>query len=261
MALRISTAGPGTVLTSSSHRTGTAGDYGFRMQVILVPGLWLDASSWQPVIGALEEAGHTARPLTMPGTGRPASESDGIGIQDWVDAVVAEIDAASPLGAVVLVGHSGGGNVVWAAADARPDAVARVVLVDTVPPAEGAIISEFPVVDGVIPFPGWDFFGEDAADLDDEVRARTLPMTRSVPMHVPADHLAFSTGRRHQVPLTALMGGLDAEGMRSELAAWPVYRTEFDSIDDVEVIRLGTGHWPQFSRPQAFARTLARVIR
>ena len=46
----------------------------------------------------------------MPGVGAPAPSRREIGIADWVDAVVAEIDAID--GLVVLVGHSGGGNVV-----------------------------------------------------------------------------------------------------------------------------------------------------
>nr|BFF11515.1 hypothetical protein GCM10025699_28180 [Microbacterium flavescens] len=83
------------------------------MDIILVPGLWLDASSWDPILPALREARHAPRPLTMPGVGAPATESADIGIQDWVDAVVAEIDGLGR--PVVLVGHSGGGNVVWAA--------------------------------------------------------------------------------------------------------------------------------------------------
>src|SRR5690606_4486695 len=96
------------------------------------------------------------RALTMPGVGAPASESSAIGMADWVAAVVTEIDALE--GPVALVGHSGGGNVVWGAADARPDRVARVVFVDTIAPPPGGMISEFDVVDGVVPFPGWDSF-------------------------------------------------------------------------------------------------------
>ncbi|AXE37612.1 alpha/beta fold hydrolase [Acidipropionibacterium virtanenii] len=230
------------------------------MQVILVPGLWLDASSWQAVIPALEAAGHTARPLTMPGTGQPAARSGAIHIQDWVDAVVAEIDAAALHGPVVLVGHSGGGNVVWAAADARPGAVARVVFVDTVPPAPGDSISEFEAVDGVIPFPGWDFFGEDAADLDTDVRSRTEATTGSIPVHVPTDPISHSTGRRREIPVTLLMGRLDADGLRAELASWPGTAAEFDAIADVEVVTLGTGHWPQFSSPGVLAPALVQAV-
>jgi pimeloyl-ACP methyl ester carboxylesterase len=148
------------------------------MDIILVPGLWLDASSWDDVTPALERAGHAVQPLTMPGVGAPASESADIGIADWVSAVVDRIDAAP--GLVVLVGHSGGGNVVYGAADARPERVARIIFVDTFPPGDGGSIWEFPIVDGVIPFPGWDFFDEpEIADLDEATRERAAARTRN----------------------------------------------------------------------------------
>ena len=105
------------------------------MDIILIPGLWLDASSWDDVLPTLRAAGLNPRPLTLPGLGAPASDSADIGMSDWVQAVVDEIDAAD--GPVMVVGHSGGGNVAWAAADARPDRVARVVLVDTAVPHDG----------------------------------------------------------------------------------------------------------------------------
>ena len=108
------------------------------MDILLVPGLWLDASSWDAVLPALQKAGHRPRALTMPGVGEPASVSGDIGMADWVDAVVAEIDGIE--GPVALVGHSGAGNVVYGAADARPDRVAHIVYVDTFPPADGATV-------------------------------------------------------------------------------------------------------------------------
>jgi hypothetical protein len=37
------------------------------MDVILVPGLWLDGSSWEAVVAVLEQAGHRTRALTLPG--------------------------------------------------------------------------------------------------------------------------------------------------------------------------------------------------
>ncbi|MFM2718947.1 alpha/beta fold hydrolase [Microbacterium mcarthurae (nom. nud.)] len=223
------------------------------MDVILVPGLWLDASSWDAVTPALTDAGHRVHPLTLPS----APEAR---IGDWVSAVVAEIDAAEE--PVVLVGHSGGGNVVWGAADARPDRVHRVVFVDTMPPPPGAIISEFPVRDGVVPFPGWEFFDEpDVADLDDATRQRVAARAVDVPGAVPTDALALSDDRRHGIPVTVLSGQLDAEAVTAALAEWGAWADEFGAIRDSEVVTLGSGHWPQFSQPDSFARTLQKVVR
>lgn len=230
------------------------------MDIILVPGLWLDASSWDPILPALQQAGLRTHPLTMPGVGAPAAESAGIGIADWVDATVAAIDAIG--GAPVLVGHSGGGNVVWGAADARPDRVSRVIFVDTVPPPGDNQISEFPIVDGVVPFPGWDSFpGEDVHDLDAATRERTAPMLRSVPARVPTDLLRLSDPRRHDVPATLLMGGLDQAAFERDVAEWGRFAEEYRAIRDADVVRIGSGHWPQFSVPDRLAALIVAAVR
>ncbi len=230
------------------------------MDIILIPGLWLDASSWDDVTPALEGAGHAVHTVPSPGLGIPAPASADIGIADWVDAVVAEIDALDA--PVVVVGHSGGGNVAWGAVDARPDRVARVVFVDTVPPPSGQGISEFEVVDGVIPFPGWDSFDEpEVFDLDERTRAEAAAHTATVAARVPTDPLVLGDDRRHQVPVTLLMGGMSEAELRGMLAQWAPWAQAFDAIDDAEVVKLGTGHWPQFSKPDALAQAILAAVR
>ena len=229
------------------------------MDIILVPGLWLDESSWDDVVPALERAGHTVRALTMPGVGAPAADSSETGIADWVDAVVDEIDATD--GLVALVGHSGGGNVVYGAADARPERIARVVFVDTFPPADGGSIWEFPIVDGVIPFPGWDFFEEpEIADLDEATRARAASRTRSVPARVPTDPLRLRDERRRLVPVTMLTGTVPADDIRGYIAAAPDWAAELAAVKDLEIIELHSGHWPQFSKPDALAAAILSAL-
>lgn len=230
------------------------------MDIILIPGLWLDAESWNDVTPALTNAGHRVHPLTLPGVGAPAAESSDIGIADWVDAVTQKIDELRGE-RVVVVGHSGGGNVAWGAANARADRVTRVVFVDTVPPPPGHGISEFEVVDGVVPFPGWDFFpDEDVFDLDADTRARTAPTTKSVPARVPTDTIAFEGDARFGVPVTMLMGGLDQETLESEIAEWGPYGDEYRAIDDVQVVRVGSGHWPQFTVPQRLGELILAAL-
>ncbi len=229
------------------------------MDIILIPGLWLDASSWADVTPALERAGHRVHALTMPGVGAPATESADIGIADWIAAGAAAVDEIG--GDVVVVGHSGGGNVAWGVADARPGRVRRVVFVDTVPPPAGNGISEFDIVDGVIPFPGWDFFPEeDVSDLDAETRQRTAPHTRSVPARVPTDGITLGDTARYRVPVTLLMGGLDQQGFEEAIVQWGTYADEYRAIDDREVVRIGSGHWPQFSVPERLGELLVAAV-
>ena len=68
----------------------------------------------------------------------------------------------------MLVGHSGGGAIAHAAADARPDRVARVVYVDSWPLGAGGVINdELPAENGEVPLPDWSLFEEeDLVDLD-----------------------------------------------------------------------------------------------
>src|SRR6266702_2759388 len=80
------------------------------MDIILIPGLWLDGSSWDEVVPALEQAGHRTNALTLPGMESKHANRSEITLRDHVDAVVQVIDSGGPAGGkVVLVGHSGGG--------------------------------------------------------------------------------------------------------------------------------------------------------
>lgn len=229
------------------------------MDVILIPGLWLDESSWDAVAPALIAAGHAPTAVTLPGVGRPAAESEQIGIADWVDAVVALIDERP--GPVVLVGHSGGGNVAWGAADRRPDRVARVILVDTIPPVPGGSIWEFPIVDGVVPFPGWDTFEErEIRDLSTETRDAVAGRARSVPARVPTDPLPLRDPSRHRVPTTLLMGTASADEMSEYLEKAPSWAAELVAIEHLSIVEIDSGHWPQFSIPEALGRQIVRAI-
>ena len=126
------------------------------MDIILIPGLWLTAASWDAVVPHLETAGHRARPLTLPGMESVDADRTEVTRQDHVDAVIAAVDVVPGGAPVLLVGHSMGGPLAWAAADARADRVAGVVFLASEPQgsSEGEA-SPFPTVDGEIPLPDW----------------------------------------------------------------------------------------------------------
>ncbi|HEY4152712.1 MAG TPA: alpha/beta fold hydrolase, partial [Pseudolysinimonas sp.] len=140
------------------------------MDIILIPGFWLDGDSWNAVAAPLRDAGHSIHALTLPGLESKTADRANITFQDHVDAVTAAIDAID--GPVVLVGHSGGGAIAWGAVDARPDRVARVIYVDSGPLAEGGVVNdELPVVNGEVPLPDWSAFeDDDLIDLTPELR-------------------------------------------------------------------------------------------
>ncbi|HKU01724.1 MAG TPA: alpha/beta hydrolase, partial [Arthrobacter sp.] len=122
------------------------------MDIILVPGFWLDASSWEEVVPVLEAAGHRPRPVTLPGKESASASRAGISLQDHIDAVVEVLDGLP--GKAVLVGHSGGGAIIHGAVDARPDKVERAIYVDSGPLGEGGVINdELPSVGDDVPLP------------------------------------------------------------------------------------------------------------
>ena len=81
-----------------------------------------------------------------------------------------------------------------------------------------------------------------------------------MPARVPTDPLALDDAARYRVPATLLMAGLDQETLESELEQWGPYADEFRSIEDVEVVRIGSGHWPQFSMPARLAQLIDEAV-
>jgi pimeloyl-ACP methyl ester carboxylesterase len=230
------------------------------MNIILIPGFWLDASSWDEVAPALEQAGHRVRALTLPGLESTDADRRGIGLRNHVDAAVAAVDEAE--GPVVLVGHSGGGAIAHAAADARPDRVARVVYVDSWPNGNGRVINdELPVVDGEIPLPDWSGFGEeDLRDLDDELRAAFRARAVPEPAAVASDPQVLTNEGRYEVPATVIACEFSSEQLKGWIAKGEPALAELASMRDVEYIDLPTGHWPQFTKPAELGQAILTAV-
>ena len=56
------------------------------MDIILIPGLWLDGSSWDKVVPVLERAGHRTYALTLPGMESKDADLSRITLRDHVAA-------------------------------------------------------------------------------------------------------------------------------------------------------------------------------
>ncbi|MGF1664127.1 MAG: alpha/beta fold hydrolase [Kineosporiaceae bacterium] len=231
------------------------------MDIILIPGFWLDASSWDRVVPALERAGHRVRALTLPGLEPGAADRGLVTRRDHVDAVLAAVDEAD--GPVVLVGHSGGGALAYAVADARPDRIARVVYVDSGPLGPGQSINdELPVVDGEIPLPDWSAFTEEELrDLDDELRAQFRARAVPQPAAVATEPQVLGDARRYDVPATIVCCEFTAAQIQEWLAQGAPFVAELAALRDVEYVDLPTGHWPQFTRPDELAQAILAAAR
>lgn len=232
------------------------------MEILLVPGLWLDGASWDDVVPALAAAGHHPHALTLPGMHADDTDAARVTLADHVGAVIAALDALDPSdGPVVLVGHSAGGALVHAAADARPERVARVIHVASEPRADGDAAGEFPVVDGLVPFPEWSFFDEEmVADLDDDQRATMRARALPSPARVTSDPLHLTDDRRHDVPTTVIACEYPVAMLRAWMEAGHPGVRELAAMRDVTFVDLPGGHWPQVSRPSELAPLLLACI-
>jgi pimeloyl-ACP methyl ester carboxylesterase len=230
------------------------------MDVVLVPGFWLTAATWDPVLPAIRAAGHRPHPLTLPGLESVDADRSGITLADHVDAVVQAIDSCE--GKVALVGHSGGGVVAYDALDARVDRVDRMIYVDTWPLAHGMPINDtMPVVDSSVPFPGWDEFEDvEYADLDDATRARFEAEAIPQPAAAVRSPQTLVNPERRAVPSTIILSTASAEDFRKWMASGSEWMAETASLENLSLVELPAGHWPQLSRPEDLAVALVDAL-
>ncbi|UNX54179.1 alpha/beta hydrolase [Georgenia sp. TF02-10] len=221
------------------------------MDILLIAGLWLDASVWDDVAEHLRVRGHRPVPVALPGQddGDPTATFD-----DQVEAVVAAVDAAD--GPPLVVGHSAACSLAWVAADARPARVRAVALVGGFPAADGERYADlFEPEDGAMPFPGWEpFEGPDSADLDDAARRAFVARAVPVPEAVSRGVVRLRDDRRHDVPVLLVCPEFSPADARAWIDGGDVPELARAAVSFVD---LDSGHWPMITAPAALARVLA----
>jgi pimeloyl-ACP methyl ester carboxylesterase len=222
------------------------------MDILLIAGLWLDASAWDDVAPALAELGHRPVPLTLPGQGDGSASAT---LDDQVAAVLAAVDSAS--GRPMVVGHSAACTLAWLAADARPEKVAKVALIGGFPSADGQAYADlFEPKDGVMPFPGWDpFEGPDSADLDEDARRSFAAAAIPVPEGVTKGVVQLRDERRFDVPVVIVCPEFTPAQAREWIGGGDV--PELARAKHVDFVDIDSGHWPMLTRPVELARLLA----
>ncbi|MBI3760814.1 MAG: alpha/beta fold hydrolase [Chloroflexi bacterium] len=92
---------------------------------VLIHGSWHGAWCWYKIIPLLEQAGHKAIALDLPGHGRDWTAARDVSMQSYVDSVCKILDAQPE--PVILVGHSRGGIVISQTAEHRPEKIRTLV--------------------------------------------------------------------------------------------------------------------------------------
>jgi pimeloyl-ACP methyl ester carboxylesterase len=198
--------------------------------------------------------------VTLPGMESPDADRSEITLRDHVDAVVELVDQVQD--PVVLVGHSGGGAIIYAVADARPNRIVRTVYVDSGPLGDGdSINAELTVVDGEIPLPDWSEFEEqELVGLDEagrrEFRAKAIPS----PGRVATDQQALQDERRYDIPATVITSTFPGPMLRELIDGGHPFTAELARVKDFEIVDLPTGHWPQVTRPADLAEAIITAV-
>ncbi|HSJ62132.1 MAG TPA: alpha/beta hydrolase [Jiangellaceae bacterium] len=228
------------------------------MDIIMIPGLWLDGSSWDEVVPHLEAAGHHPHALTLPGMESKDADRRGISLREHVDAVVRVIDSVGVGERVVLVAHSAGCAIAHAAVDARPGRVTRAIYIGGFPTGDGHTVASGFMEEGAdVPLPDWsEFEDEDLVDLDDRARAAFRQRAIPSPAGVTRSQQQLSDERRYNVPVTAVATEYTTDMLRSWIEQDMAPVREFSRIREVEYVDLPTGHWPQFTRPKDLAQVI-----
>lgn len=227
------------------------------MDVLLIAGLWLDTTAWDDVVPALAAKGHRGIPVALPGQGDGNTDAT---LQDQLDAVLEAIDAIDATASTerpVVVGHSAACTLAWLAADARPDAIARVGLIGGFPSTAGEQYAAFfPLEGGVMAFPGWEpFAGADTADMSDDLKSRVAGSAHPVPGGVAEAVVAYRDERRHDVPVFLMCPEFSPAQADEWIEAGDL--PELADAKHLDLLDLDSGHWPMFTAPEALAQLIA----
>ncbi len=100
-----------------------------RSHVLLVHGGSHGAWCWEAVIAELAALGVSASAFDLPGAGEDTTPRGHLGLDDYTQALVQQIDALPAQTSIRVVGHSNAGWLLPFAAAARPERVTEITYV------------------------------------------------------------------------------------------------------------------------------------
>lgn len=227
------------------------------MEFLLVHGGAHGAWCWEPLLPHLELP---ARAIDLPGRGTRPADLEALTVEDWVDAVVEEIERSAP-DPTILVGHSLAGITMPRVAERVPEHIAQLVFVSCTVPGEGEAVLDILAPD-VEQLAKENLMNSVATLLPEEMSRQMFcsdmdeEQTRFV-----LDHLVPEAWRPMRTPnrLAGLRGGIPAtyvKLLRDQSVPPDLQDTMIRNIGDPRVVEIDSGHNVMISQPEALARVL-----
>ena len=90
----------------------------------------------------------------------------------------------------------------------------------------------------------------------DAFAARAIPS----PSHAAIDPLHLHDERRFGVPVTLITSTFPRHDLEKMIADEHPYTGDLVRIQDVQIVEVPTGHWPQFSKPDELAQAIIDAV-
>lgn len=227
--------------------------------VVLLGGFWLGPWAWASVVPLLAANGHRVEAPTLPGLG-DGTPPEAVTLADQATAVLRALRA---LDRPVLVVHSGAGVIASLVTDIEPQAVSRVIYVDSGPVADGQVPRPDLAGLAVVPVPtvaDLDAMGPLTADLSAEQKAELASHGLPQPGQVANRKVRLTNPVRLDVPSTLVCCSLPGAAVREQAAGGEAMFAPILELHDLGYVDLPGGHWPMFAQPSGLAECLEGIL-
>jgi pimeloyl-ACP methyl ester carboxylesterase len=230
---------------------------------ILIHGSWHGSWNWHRVVPILENLGHRAIALDLPGMGRDKTPVQEVTLEKSVQAVCDCIDAIE--GQVVLVGHSKNGIVISQVAEYRPEKIEKLVYLAAYLIPNGKTQREYSIQDteGVLkPYVKLHENGKTStldpaiyheglyADCDPHIEQLARVLLSAEPVESGMTPLQLSPEKFGAVPRVYIECTLDK-------AVTPfIQRKMYTEMPCEKVFQMESSHSPFFSKPKELVEIL-----
>ena len=238
------------------------------MRFVLVHGAFVGAWCWEPLVGTLEAAGHTAETLDLPGSGDDGTPPAEVSLESYANRVCAVLgERPEP---AVVVANSMGGMAATQAAVRCPARVASIVYVAAFLPRDGQSLLDLTrlpegrddqvqanlVVDGDPPVATMPAAASRQAIYGcctDETAAWAIERRGRQAVAPFGEPVAIPDGAFDEIPRSYVLC------KRDRAIPPPLQRRMLEQAGCTEVVELDTDHVPHLSATDELAEVLDRL--